>query len=378
MTTQRDYYEILGVQQGAASEEIKKAYRALAMKYHPDRNQENTEAEEKFKEIGEAYEILKDSQKRAHYDRFGHQGASMGSSYSHEWDLGDALRIFMSEGFGGFDVFGAQSGRSRQSQKQRGTDLQIRLKFSLEEIAKGVEKKINIKKQVVCPICNGSGARGGRGFKTCPTCKGAGEVRQVANSFFGQFVNITTCTRCNGEGRIVDHPCERCRGEGRISGEKEVKVMVPAGVSAGNYLTLRGEGNIGARGGPAGSLIVVIDEAEHKYFERHGDDIVYTLYLSFSQIALGDQVEIPTLDGRVQLDINAGTQSGKILRLKGRGISHLRQGGQGDLLVQVLVWTPVKLSSEEKHLLRELSQFENMKPPKQNKSFFKKFKDTFF
>jgi molecular chaperone DnaJ len=379
MSTKHDYYELLGIQQGATSEEIKKAYRALAMKYHPDRNPGDKQAEEKFKEIGEAYEILKDPQKKAHYDRFGHRDPVASSPFSQDWDLSDALRIFMSEGFGGFDFFGTQSdGRARRSKKRRGSDLQIKMKLSLEEIATGVDKKIKIRKQVLCPVCQGSGSKKGDSTTTCPTCNGSGEVRQVSNSFFGQFVNITTCSRCGGEGTIIDQPCDKCLGEGRISGEELVSVAVPAGVAAGNYLNLAGKGNVGLRGGPAGDLLVVIDEMEHDYFERHGDDILYSLFLNFSQVALGDSVEVPTLDGKVKLEISAGTQSHKILRLKGKGIPHLRSHGRGDLLVQVIVWTPNKLSAHERKLLEELAVSENMNPSKNDKSFFKKVKETFF
>lgn len=378
MSTKRDYYEVLGVQRDATPEDIKKAYRGLAMKYHPDRNPGDKSAEESFKEIGEAYEILKDPQKKAHYDRFGHSGPGMGTggaSTMHEWDLSDALRMFMSEGFG-FDIFGGGSSRrGRGSQKQRGTDLQIKLKLTLEEIAKGAEKKIKIRKQVACTECGG---KGGTGVRNCPVCHGAGEVRQVSNSFFGQFVNISACHRCGGAGEIVENTCEVCRGEGRVSGEDVVSVRVPAGVSSGNYLSVSSGGNIGLRGGPPGDLFVVIEEKEHKYFERHGDDLLYTLYLSFPQVALGDRVEIPTLESPVELDISAGTQSGKILRLKGKGIPHLRQGSRGDLLVQVLVWTPTKLTMHEKQLFEELANSENLRPPKQNSSFFKKVKDAFF
>lgn len=379
MSTKRDYYEVLGIQQGATPEEIKKAYRALAMKYHPDRNPGDKDAEAKFKEIGEAYEILKDPQKKARYDRFGHQEPGMGSPFSQDWDLSDALRIFMSEGFGGFDIFGSQSnGRGRRSSRKRGTDLQIKMKLTLEEIAKGTEKKIKIKKQVLCPVCEGSGSQKDQGTTTCPTCNGNGEVRQVSNSFFGQFVNITTCSRCGGEGTIIKQPCDKCYGEGRITGEEVISVSVPAGVSAGNYLNLSGKGNIGMRGGPAGDLLVLIDEIEHDYFERHGDDILYSLFLNFSQVALGDSVDVPTLDSMVKLEVSPGTQSHKILRLKGKGIPHLRSHGRGDLLVQVIVWTPNKLSANDRKLLEQLAESENMNPPKNDKSFFKKVKEAFF
>lgn len=378
MSDKKDYYEVLGVSREATTEDIKKAYRSLAMKYHPDRNPGDKDAEANFKTIGEAYEVLKDSQKRAHYDRYGSQGARNSGPFMHEWDLSDALRIFMSEGFGGFDIFGTESRRDRRQRKPRGSDLQVRLKLTLEEVAKGVEKKLKVKKQVACPVCSGSGGRNGANNKTCPVCRGSGEMRQVSNSFFGQLVNVTTCSRCGGEGVIIEHPCERCLGEGRISGDSTMPVNIPAGVATGNYLTINGEGNAGQRGGPAGDLIILLEEAEHDYFERHGDDLLYNLYLSFPQVALGDEVEIPTLDGPVKLTVHPGTQAGKILKLKEKGIPHLRRGGRGDLLVQVMLWTPNKLSTMEKKLFQELAACENIKPPKPTKDFIKRFKDSFF
>jgi len=379
MSTKFEYYEILGIERNASDAQIKKAYRTLAMKYHPDRNSDDSAAEEKFKEIGEAYEVLKDPQKRAHYDRFGHQepGAGMaGAGFSHEMDLGDALRMFMSEGFG-FDIFGGESRRGGRNRKQRGRDLQIQLKLTLEDIAKGVEKKVKINRQVVCPVCNGEGAEPGSKSTTCPSCQGAGEVRQVSNSFFGQFVNIQTCPRCNGEGVVIEKPCHKCRGEGRISGEDVVEIKVPAGVSTGNYLTLNGRGNVGLRGGPAGDLVVVMEEIEHDIFERHGDDILYLLYISFPQAVLGDDVEVPTLDGTVSLKIVPGMQSGKILRMKGRGIPRLRHSGKGDQLVQDFIWTPEKLPTEDKELMQKLAKSKNIQPPKNSKSFLKKAREAF-
>jgi len=378
MAQKRDYYEVLGLDRNATEADVKKAYRTMAMKYHPDRNPNDKSTEEKFKEVGEAYEVLKDAQKRVQYDRFGHQEArGFGSPFSQEWDLSDALRIFMSEGFG-FDIFGSESRRGGKSRKQRGSDLQIRLKLTLEEVATGATKKIKLKKQIKCPACQGTGSEGNRSSKKCPTCQGAGEVRQVSNSFFGQFVNISACPRCGGEGSVVEQPCTHCRGEGRITGDTVVDVNIPAGVATGNYLSVEKEGNIGPRGGPAGDLIVIIEEQEHQYFERHGNDVLYLLQLSFSQAALGEEIEIPTLDGSVKLEINPGIQSGKILRLKGKGIPHLRRHDRGDLLVQVMIWTPTKLNAHEKKILKELANNENFIPPKDDKSFFKKVKDTFF
>ncbi len=385
MTTERDYYEILEVTQTATQEEIKSSYRKLAMKYHPDKNPGNAEAEEKFKEIAEAYEVLKDTDKRARYDRFGKDGVKGGAAgfdFDH-FDLGDALRIFMEQGFGFGDIFGG--GRSRRERMQRGTDLQIRLKLSLEEIATGVNRQLKIKKQVACDTCSGSGLKKGSSPATCPVCQGAGEVRQVSQSIFGRFVNVTTCSRCGGKGKIIDDPCPTCRGEGRVHGEDIVEVSIPAGVSEGNYLTVRGKGNVGPNGGSTGDLIVVIEEKSHKFFTRNGSDVIYELPVSFPQAAMGSEIEIPTLESElvdggkqrkmVKIDIPSGTQPGKIFRLRGKGIPELNGYHNGDLLVQVKVHVPTKLTPREKELLAELMDYDNMNPPVK-KGIFDKIKDT--
>ncbi|MBN2008649.1 molecular chaperone DnaJ [candidate division KSB1 bacterium] len=374
----RDYYEVLGISRDANDNEIKKAYRKLAMEFHPDRNPGNKEAEEKFKEASEAYEVLKDAQKRQRYDRFGHQDAGAGHggfSGGFDFDLSDALRTFMSEGFFG-DFFGGSS-RSRGPRQQRGADLQLRLKLTLEEIATGVEKKLKLKRYVRCDECDGSGAQRGTSTITCPYCKGAGEIRQASRSIFGQFVNITTCSHCGGQGQIVAEPCVVCNGDGRVKGERSINVKIPAGVTTGNYISLEGEGHAGPKGGPTGDAIILIEEQEHDLFERHGDDILYHLYVNFSQVALGDQVDVPTLTNKAKLTIPPGTQSGKILRMKGKGIPHLNGYHVGDQLVSVHVWTPSKLSEKEKKLLQELAVCEGLQPPKGDKSFFQKVKDAF-
>ncbi|MFQ5823523.1 MAG: molecular chaperone DnaJ [bacterium] len=375
----RDYYEILGVRKDASTEEIKKAYRKLAMEYHPDRNPSDKQAEEKFKEVAEAYEILKDNEKRAIYDRFGHSGLKgrFEGFTGFEFDLADALRTFMSESFGFGDFFGMGRG-STGTRKKRGKDLQLKLKLPLEEIATGVQKKIKLKKLVLCDACQGSGAADGTSPIPCFQCHGTGEVRQVSQSLFGQFVNITTCPRCNGEGKILKEYCKVCDGEGRIQGESIITVDIPSGVSYGNYITVRGEGNVGAKGGPAGDVIIFIEELEHKYFERHGDDILYDLPLSFSQVALGTEVEVPTLNGKAKLHIPAGTQTGKILRMRSKGIPRLHSHGRGDQLVRIVVWTPTKLSSKEKKLLEELAQCEHSKPPQDDRNFLRKVKEAIF
>ena len=378
----RDYYEVLGLGRDAGEDDIKKAYRKLALQYHPDKNPGNKDAEEKFKEATEAYEVLKDRQKRTTYDQYGHAGLGGAGGFGgfdfRQFDLGDALRAFMRD-FGGFgsvfdDFFGA-SGRTRQG-PPKGQDMQIRLKLSLEEIATGVEKKIKIKRLQKCSECGGSGAAQGTSKKTCPKCQGAGQVRRVSRSLFGQFVNVTACDQCNGEGMVADKPCPACRGEGREKGTSTVTVKIPAGVTSGNYIQLRGAGNVGPRGGPPGDVIVLIQEQDHPVFKRHGDDIIHDTMISFTQAALGIEITIPTLDGDTSLKIPPGTQSGKVFRLRGKGIPRLQGYGKGDEFVRVLVWVPTRLSSEEKKLLKELGTKENLQPPQGDKSFFEKLKET--
>jgi molecular chaperone DnaJ len=379
MATKRDYYEILGVDRNASIDDIKKAYRKLAMQYHPDRNPGNKEAEEKFKEATEAYEVLSDQDKRSRYDRFGHEGVKQGTDF-HDWgnvNPNDIFSIFndiFTGGFGGSifdDFFGTGTrtrSRSTSSTGERGSDLRITISLTLEEIATGVEKKIKLKRQETCRSCNGSGARSGSGLVTCPTCGGSGEIRRASRTMFGQFVNVTTCSNCGGTGKIIRDPCPACGGAGRVLGESTIKIKIPAGVSDGNYLTLRGEGNAGKRGGPSGDLIVMIQEAAHKYFKREGDDVIYDLELSFPEAALGSEVEVPTLTGKAKLKIEPGIQSGKILRMREKGLPHLNSHGRGDQLVTINIFTPTRLSQKEKDLLRELSRSPNLKPPSRNGS----------
>ena len=357
----RDYYEILGVPKTADLEEIKKAYRKLAMKYHPDKNPGDKEAEDKFKEAAEAYEVLAHSEKRQLYDRYGHDGlkGGFGGFGGFDFDLSDALRTFM-EGFGGFgDIFGAS--RPRRG-PDRGNDLQIRLSLTLKEVAEGVDKTVRIKRLEVCESCKGRGAASQDSVKTCPACGGAGQVRQVTRSLLGQFVNITPCRNCGGEGKVITEPCKECKGEGRLKGEAVLQVDIPAGVATGNYITLRGEGDAGAKGGPKGDVYVFIEEEEDDLFERHGDDVLYELAISIPQAVLGGEVDIPTLRGKARLQIDAGIQSGKILRMRGKGIPHLNGSGKGDQLVRVVIWTPGRLSKDAKKLFEALAKHPEINP----------------
>jgi molecular chaperone DnaJ len=380
MSSKRDYYEVLGVSKSATADEIKKAYRKLAVQYHPDKNPGNKEAEEKFKEIAEAYAVLGDQQKRQQYDRFGHQMPGSGGFGGFDmggFDISDALRQFMEQGFGFGDIFGGGSSSRRRRSSNRGSDLQIKLKLTLEEVATGVKKKIKVKKQTRCEECNGTGSAKYSRTVSCPVCHGSGEIRQVSQSLFGQFVNVTTCHRCRGEGQIIENPCHACNGEGRTTGSKTVEINIPAGVATGNYIPLEGEGNEGLRGGRSGDLIIVIEEASHDIFERRGDDVIMVLPVSFPDAALGQSIEIPTLTGKAKLNIAPGTQSGKILRMRGKGIPHLHGAGVGDQLVQTQVFVPTKLSSVEKKLISDLADSENLQPQQDShKNIFEKFKEA--
>ncbi len=375
----RDYYEILGVERSVTKDELRKAYRKLAMQYHPDRNPDDKEAEEKFKEAAEAYEVLNDDQKRANYDRFGHEGVR-GSSQGFS-DINDIFSHF-SDIFGGGSIFdeffGGGQTRSRARRRGAGTpgsDLRVTIKLTLEEIAEGVSKKIKIKKQVKCDKCNGSGAEAGTSKKTCPVCNGTGEVRSVSRSVFGQFVNISTCNNCNGEGTVIDSPCKKCMGDGRIQEETQVKIDVPAGVSEGNYMTLRNEGNAGKRGGQPGDLIVVFQEIPHDIFHRENDDLVYDLIINYPTAVLGGEVEVPTLNGKAMLKIEPGTPFGKLLKMRDKGIKHLNHSGRGDQIVRVIISVPKKVNAKEKEVLKELAEMPNIKKldEKEDKGFFGKF-----
>ena len=377
MTTKRDLYEVLGVSRNASQDEIKKAYRKLAIQYHPDKNPGDASAEEKFKEIAEAYAILSDQDKRARYDRFGHtatSGAGDFGGFSNIEDIFSAFGDIFGGGFG--DIFGGGSRRRRRA-SNRGGDLQIKLRLTLEEVATGITKKIKVKKYVSCDECNGSGAARDSRAEQCPVCHGTGEMRHVTQSLFGQMINVTTCHRCNGKGTIISNPCRKCDGDGRITGQRNIEINIPAGVSSGNYIPLKGEGNVGKNNGPSGDLIVYIEEQKHEIFERVGNDVVMVLPVSYPQAVLGSSLEIPTLTGKAKINIPAGTQGGKILRMRNKGIPNVHGPGIGDQLVQVQVYIPTRLSVEEKNKIKELENIENLKPSAdEHKNIFEKFKEA--
>ena len=379
MAAKRDYYEVLGIERNASKEDIRKAYRKMAMQYHPDRNPNDKAAEEKFKEAAEAYEVLNNDEKKARYDRFGHEGVKSGFGSQGFTDINDIFSHF-ADIFGGGSIFDdffstGQRSRRRQSSGYPGSDLKVTLKLTLEEISEGVSKKIKLKKYVVCDECKGSGAEGGSSTKACPVCRGTGEVKSVSRSVFGQFVNIQPCNNCNGEGAVVDTPCKKCYGDGRIQDEITVKIDVPGGVHEGSYMTMRGEGNSGRRGGPAGDLLVVFQETPHEYFQRNGDDIVYDLFISYPDAVLGAEVEVPTLKGRAKLKIEPGIQPGKFLRMRDKGIRRLNASGHGDQLVKININVPKKINSKERELLKELGRLPNINSPvnRDEKNFFKRF-----
>ena len=352
------------------------------MQYHPDRNPDDKASEEKFKEAAEAYEVLNDDNKRIQYDRFGHEGMRSGGYGSQGFsDINDIFSHF-SDIFGGgssiFDDFlgGNQRTRSgKRSSGMPGSDLKVTLKLTLEEIATGVAKKIKIKKLVKCSQCNGTGAESGTSTKSCPVCHGSGEVKTVSRSVFGQFVNISACNNCSGEGTVVEKPCKKCMGDGRTNDEITLTINVPAGVHEASYMTLRGEGNSGKRGGPAGDIIAVFQEIPHQYFTREGDDIVYDLFISFPIAVIGADVEVPTLNGKAIIKIESGTHPGKLLKMRDKGIKHLNQSGHGDQLIRVNLEIPRKVSAKEKELLNELSELPNFKKSSisDENNFFKRF-----
>jgi molecular chaperone DnaJ len=381
----RDYYEILAVERTADGEAIKKAYRKLALQYHPDRNGGDKEAEEKFKEATEAYEVLRDPEKRATYDRFGHAGikgragGGGGQQYG-GFGFEDALNIFMRDfgGFGGLeDLFGGGAGRGRGG-AQRGKDLQIKLTVTLPEVASGVKKTVKIRALDACSKCSGAGSEDPSGPTTCPGCQGAGQVRRVQRSVFGQFVSASVCPQCQGAGQIIKNPCKKCGGDGRERGEQTLEIQIPAGVSTNNYLTLRGQGNAGPRNGPRGDVIAVIEVEDDPRFEREDTDLVFDLPLSFSAAALGQEVDVPTVYGDERVRIPAGTQSGDVLTLRGKGLPQLGGGPKGDQHVRIHVWTPTELSAEQEELFRRLAELEGPVPTGDRPTgFWSRVKDVF-
>jgi molecular chaperone DnaJ len=382
----RDYYEVLGVQKSASADEIKKAYRKLAVKYHPDKNPGNKEAEEKFKEAAEAYSVLSDADKKAKYDQFGHAGVDgAGPDFSGGFgNLNDILNDLFGGafggGFGGFGGFGGGfGGGQRRERVYRGRDIRVRVKLTLEEIARGVEKEISIEKNVPCPDCGGRGARNSSDIKTCPACNGTGQVQRVVNSFLGQTVTYSTCQQCGGEGKIISNPCHTCNGTGLVRQRESIKVKIPAGVEAGMQMTVQGEGHAAKNNGINGDLLVVIEEQEHPDFRREGSNLLYTKVISVVDAMLGCEVEIPCLDGKQKIRVEPGTQSGTVTRLRGKGLPSVNSYGTGDLYVKIAVWIPKKLTKEERALFESIRQNESLKPnpTKDDKSFFEKLKDLF-
>jgi molecular chaperone DnaJ len=387
----RDYYEVLGVDKSTNADEIKKSYRKIAMKYHPDRNPGDQAAEEHFKEAAEAYDVLSSPDKKAQYDRFGHAG--MGNAGGGGFNGGGMRMEDIFQNFGdifGDDMFGSffggggggrQGGGRRQG--TRGANLRVKLKMSYEEIAHGANKKIKVKKYVPCNTCSGSGAKDKSSIQTCGTCNGSGQVRRVQNTFLGQMQTVTTCPNCNGEGTQITAKCGSCKGEGRVYGEDTIGLDIPAGVHDGMQLSMGGGGNAGERGGPPGDLLIVIEEEKHPHLKRNDTDVIYHLHLSFPEAVLGTSVEVPTIDGKAKIKIPAGTQSGKVFRLKGKGFPGFQSYEKGDELVEVNVWSPQNLSNEEKDMLEKLKNSPNFKPGpdaksmREDKSIFDKIKDAF-
>lgn len=389
MAEKRDYYEVLGVDKNATVDEIKKAYRKKAIQYHPDKNPGDKEAEEKFKEAAEAYSVLSDPDKRAKYDQFGHAGlgGQPGPDFSGGFgDLNDILRDLFGggfggfSGFGGFGGFGGGNGRSSQSQRvYKGRDIRVRVKMTLEEIARGAEKEISLERNVPCQDCGGKGARNSADIKPCPACKGTGQVKRVVNGIFGQTVTYSTCQQCGGEGKIVTNPCRTCGGTGLVRKKETVKVNIPAGVENGMQLTIRGGGHAAKNNGINGDLLVLIEEIEHPDFKRERNNLTYTKVISVIDAMLGATVEIPCIDGNYKIKVEPGTQSGTVVRLKGKGLPTVNGYGTGDMYVRLMVWIPKKLSKSEKEVFESMRSNDSFtpSPSKEDKSFFERLRDMF-
>jgi molecular chaperone DnaJ len=383
----RDFYEILGVGKSASPEEIKKAYRKMALQFHPDKNPGNKEAEEKFKEAAEAYEILSDPQKKAKYDQFGHAGVGGAGGGGQHMNMDDIFSqfgdIFGESVFG--DFFGGRGGGGGRGGQRtrgiRGSNIRIKVKLTLKEIAEGARKTIKVKKYVVCDVCSGSGAKDASSVSTCKTCNGNGMVRRVQNTILGQMATTQTCPTCHGSGQQVTANCNKCHGEGRVYGEDTINIDIPAGVNDGIELSMNGKGNAGEKGGPNGDLLISIEEVKDNDLKREGNHVLYDLYISFADAALGTKVEVPTIDGKVRVTIPEGTQSGHIMRLKGKGLPSLNSYGKGDQIIEVHIWVPRKLTSEERKTLEKLQTAKNFIPDinetRKERSFFDKMKDMF-
>jgi molecular chaperone DnaJ len=380
----RDYYEVLGIEKSAGEDDIKRAYRKLALKYHPDKNKDDPHAEEKFKELAEAYEVLSDADKRAKYDQYGHagleadfgQGGFNWSNFTHAGEFSDLF-----EGLGGFgSIFetffggGMGGGYNSRSRPNRGEDLQVPLSLKLKDVANGVEKKIKLSVKVKCEDCHGSGSKDGN-TKTCPQCNGSGRIRQSQRSLFGQIATVVACPTCQGEGTIIASKCPKCHGEGRVNDVRTIDVKIPAGVQEGQYLRLREQGNAGRRGGPAGDVLVLIHEQDDDVFQREDNNLICDFPVSFTQAALGTEVEIPTLTAKIKMKIPSGTQSGKVFRLRGQGLPDVNGGYRGDLFVRVHVMTPTKISTEERSLFEKLGKFDEEKHLAPGRSFLQKLKE---
>ena len=379
----RDYYEVLEVSRSASDAEIKKAYRQKAIQFHPDKNPGDHTAEEKFKEAAEAYEVLSDPEKRKRYDQFGHAGVNGqgGGGFGGGMSMDDIFSNFgdiFGSAFGGaFGGFGGQSSGGRRVNK--GSNLRIKVSLTLEDIAKGTHKKIKVTKYVPCDTCSGTGAKNSSSFHTCSTCNGQGQVRRVTNTFLGQMQTTTTCPTCGGDGRTISEKCTVCHGDGILKGEEIVDINIPAGVTEGMVMTMSGKGNAAARGGIPGDLLIQVDEIPHPELQRDGINLLYEHYISLPEAALGTTIEIPTVDGKAKVKIEAGTQGGKVLRLRGKGLPEVNGYNKGDLLVNVNVWTPRTLTSDEKKILEKLAESPNFQPSptKRDKSFFDRMKEYF-
>ena len=389
MAEKRDYYEVLGLQKGASEEEIKKAFRKMAMKYHPDKNPGNKEAEEKFKEVNEAYSVLSDPDKKSKYDKFGHAGidpngmgggaggfGGFGGFGGGAGGFGGFEDIFDMFG-GGFGGFGGGSSQRRANQPRKGKDLQKAISITFEEAAFGTKKKIELTKFVICPTCKGEGTKPGTSKKTCPKCGGSGQITQMQRTPFGQFQSVTTCDECGGSGKIIEEPCPDCKGQGKIRKTVTISVNIPAGVDNESVIPIRGQGEPGINGGPAGDLYIVLNVKPHKVFKRSGADLHLEIPISFDQAALGADIIVPTLEGKVSYKVPAGTQPVTTFRLKGRGIKYLKREAKGDLYVKVNLEVPTKLNHKQKKAIEDMGKVVTEECYQKRNSFKEKFKEFF-